>query len=204
MEAQSNVAERTLVAKAQSGSEDAFTELVRRHSSQIYGLSLSMLRNHEDAEDNLQNALVKAFHNIHRFEGNSRFSSWLVRIAINEALMRLRKRRSDRISEFHDLHGSEDEPGALEIEDERQDPEHMYMSKELARKAFRGLSPALQRAFVLQIGEGWTSRELAHICGVAVSTVKSRVFRARTRLRQQLLALIASKACPSSLQLPGR
>src|SRR5713226_1444860 len=78
--------ERTLVAKAQSGNEEAFTELVRRHSGQVYGLSLNMLRNREDAEDNVQNVFVKAFHHIHRFEGNSKFSTWLVRIAINEAL----------------------------------------------------------------------------------------------------------------------
>jgi len=63
--------ERTLVAKARAGNDEAFTELVRRHSGQVYGLSLNMLRHREDAEDNLQNVLVKAFHNINRFEGNS-------------------------------------------------------------------------------------------------------------------------------------
>jgi DNA-directed RNA polymerase specialized sigma24 family protein len=68
METQS-LPERTLVAKAQAGNDEAFTELVRRHSGQVYGLSLNMLRHREDAEDNLQNVLVKAFHNINRFEG---------------------------------------------------------------------------------------------------------------------------------------
>src|SRR5215472_2821947 len=110
MEALSNLPERRLVAKAQSGNEDAFAELVRRHSGQIYGLSLNMLRNREDAEDNLQNVLVKAFHRLDRFEGNSQFSTWLVRIAINEALMKLRKRNSEKISDFHDANASEDEP----------------------------------------------------------------------------------------------
>src|SRR6202011_6236263 len=110
METQTSVPERTLVAQAQAGDEQAFTELVRRHSGQIYGLSLNMLRNREDAEDNLQNVLVKAFHNIGRFEGNSQFSTWLVRITINEALMKLRKRNSERISEYHDANATEDEP----------------------------------------------------------------------------------------------
>jgi RNA polymerase sigma-70 factor (ECF subfamily) len=205
MEAQSNVQERTLVAKAQSGSEEAFAELVRRHSSQIYGLSLSILRNREDAEDNLQNVLMKAFRNIRRFEGNSRFSTWLVRIAINEALMKLRTRHPERLCEFHDLDGSEDGLGALvEIEDAGQDPERAYMSKELTRKAFRGLHPALQSTFMLQIVKGWTNRELAHIFGVAASTLRSRLFRARARVRQQLLALIVSKPCPSSVQPVGK
>ena len=90
METQASLPERTLVAKAQAGSEEAFTELVRRHSGQIYGLSLNMLRNREDAEDNLQNVLVKAFHNINRFEGNSQFSTWLVRIKIGRASCRER------------------------------------------------------------------------------------------------------------------
>src|SRR5260370_11351557 len=86
METQASLPERVLVAKAQAGNEEAFTELVRRHSWQIYGLSLYMLRNREDAEDNLQNVLVKAFHNIGRLDGNSQFSTSLVRITINEAL----------------------------------------------------------------------------------------------------------------------
>src|SRR6202007_1382040 len=190
METQASLPERTLVAKAQAGSEEAFTELVRRHSGQIYGLSLNMLRNREDAEDNLQNVLVKAFHNISRFEGNSQFSTWLVRITINEALMKLRKRQSERISEYHDANAPEDEQRMFpEIEDTRQDPEREYMSKELARKAFRGLNPSLQDTFILQKAEGWTSRELAEALGITVSTVKSRVFRARVRLRQQLMAL---------------
>src|ERR1700739_5059870 len=98
MEIQVNIPERQLVAKAQAGNEEAFTELVRRHSGQVYGLSLNMLRNREDAEDNLQNVLVKAFHHIDRFEGNSQFSTWLVRVTINEALMNLLKRNSAALS----------------------------------------------------------------------------------------------------------
>src|ERR1700685_1249746 len=189
METTSNLPERVLVAKAQSGNEEAFTELVRRHSGQVYGLSLNMLRNREDAEDNLQNVLVKAFHNIARFEGNSQFSTWLVRIAINEALMRLRKRNSERISDYQSVNESDVETRFPEIEDTRQDPERQYMSKELARKAFRGLNPSLQDTFILQKAEGWTNRELAQALGITVSTVKSRIFRARVRLRQQLLNL---------------
>lgn len=195
MAAQSNLSERTLVARAQSGDHDAFTELVRRHSGQIYGLSLNMLRNREDAEDNLQNVLVKAFHYIDRFEGSSQFSTWLVRITINEALMKLRKRNSERISDYHEGNASDDESRVFpEIEDKRQDPEREYMSKELARKAFRGLNPSLQDTFILQKAEGWTNRELAQALGITVSTVKSRIFRARIRLRQQLLALTEAES----------
>jgi RNA polymerase sigma-70 factor, ECF subfamily len=191
METPSNLSERALVSRAQSGNEEAFTELVRRHSGQVYGLSLNMLRNREDAEDNLQNVLVKAFHNIERFEGNSQFSTWLVRITINEALMKLRKRNSERISDYQAISNNDDEPRAFpEIEDTRQDLERQYMSKELARKVFHGLNPSLQDTFILQKAEGWTNRELAQALGITVSTVKSRIFRARVRLRQQLRALV--------------
>jgi RNA polymerase sigma-70 factor (ECF subfamily) len=153
-----------------------------------------MLRNREDAEDNVQNVLVKAFHHIHRFEGHSRFSTWLVRIAINEALMKLRKRNSERISDYHEPNRSDDDPLSFpEIADDRQDPERRYISKELATKAFRGLNPSLQDTFILQKAEGWTNRELAQALGLTVSTVKSRIFRARGRLRQQLLALTQSE-----------
>jgi RNA polymerase sigma-70 factor (ECF subfamily) len=158
-----------------------------------------MLRNREDAEDNLQNVLVKAFHHIDRFEGNSQFSTWLVRITINEALMKLRKRNSERISDYHDTNNSEDEARPFpEIEDSRQDPERQYMSKELTRKAFSGLNSSLQDTFILQKAEGWTNRELAQALGITVSTVKSRVFRARVRLRQQLLSL--TQTGPVALQ----
>jgi RNA polymerase sigma-70 factor, ECF subfamily len=191
METPSNLSERALVSRAQSGNEEAFTELVRRHSGQVYGLSLNMLRNREDAEDNLQNVLVKAFHNIERFEGNSQFSTWLVRITINEALMKLRKRNSERISDYQAISNNDDEPRAFpEIEDTRQDLERQYMSKELARKVFHGLNPSLQDTFILQKAEGWTNRELAQALGITVATVKSRIFRARVRLRQQLRALV--------------
>ncbi len=199
MAAPSNPSERVLVAKAQTGNEDAFSELVRRHSGQIYGLSLNMLRNREDAEDNLQNVLVKAFHNIRRFEGNSQFSTWLVRIAINEALMKLRKRNSERISDYQAGGSRDEEPRNFpEIEDTRQDVERHYMSKDLARKAFHGLNPSLQDTFILQKAEGWTNRELAQALGITVSTVKSRIFRARVRLRQQLRTLTHTQ--PVALQ----
>jgi len=88
--------ENILVARAQSGSDAAFAELARKHSSQIYKCSLRILHNREDAEDNLQNVLLQAFRNINSFQGKSQFSTWLVGIAVNEALMKLRKRRRDK------------------------------------------------------------------------------------------------------------
>jgi RNA polymerase sigma-70 factor (ECF subfamily) len=92
MNSQTVLSDRALIINARAGSRNAFGELVRRHPSLVLGMSLKMLRNREDAEDNLQNAFCKAYGKIQQFEGNSQFSTWLLRIAINEALMTLRKR----------------------------------------------------------------------------------------------------------------
>ena len=183
--------EEALIARARAGNNEAFSELVRTHSQQVYGVSLRMLKNHEDAEDNLQNVFCKAYDNIGQFEGNSRFSTWLVRIAINEALMKLRKQHSERTTGHTEISRADgDDTGVmLEVEDARPNPERQYITKELALKAFRGLHPSLRDTFILHKAEGWTNRELAGAMGITVETVKSRIFRARIRMRQQLNAL---------------
>jgi RNA polymerase sigma-70 factor, ECF subfamily len=187
--------ETGLIGRAKRGNSDAFSELVRRHSQQIYGVSLRMLKNHEDAEDNVQNVLCKAFNNLKQFEGNSRFSTWLVRIAINEALMKLRKTQSDRAAKSSEiLRQDSDEPIIPEVEDNRPNPERAYIAKELADKAFYGLHPSLRDTFILHKAEGWTNRELARSMGITVETVKSRIFRARVRMRNQLLAISKDRA----------
>ncbi|HME11374.1 MAG TPA: sigma-70 family RNA polymerase sigma factor [Candidatus Acidoferrum sp.] len=191
--------ETALIARARSGSRDAFSELVHRHSQQIYGVSLRMLKNHEDAEDNVQNVLCKAYHNIRQFEGNSRFSTWLVRIAINEALMKLRKTQSDRAAKSAEVFRPDsDEPMIPEVEDQRPNPERAYIAKDLTAKAFYGLHPALRDTFILHKAEGWTNRELACAMGITVETVKSRIFRARVRMRNQLRSLSEEPAAPAA------
>ena len=92
MRRQTVLSDKALIVNARAGNRNAFGELVRRHSSRVFGMSLNMLRNREDAEDNLQDAFCKAYGKIRQFAGNSQFSTWLQRIAINEALMTLRKR----------------------------------------------------------------------------------------------------------------
>jgi RNA polymerase sigma-70 factor (ECF subfamily) len=190
--------EHLLIARAREGSRTAFGELVRRHSHRVYGMSFRILKNREDAEDNLQNVFCKAFGKIRQFEGNSQFSTWLTRIAINEALMMLRKRRPEQAAASADeegkLAGQEASP---ELRDLRADPERQYLTKELAAKALDALHPTLKHTFLLQKGEGWTSRELAEAFGITPELVKSRIFRARVRLRQRLLDL----AKPESMAL---
>jgi RNA polymerase sigma-70 factor (ECF subfamily) len=162
-------------------------------------MSFKILKNREDAEDNLQNAFCKAYGKIRQFEGNSQFSTWLVRIAINEALMMLRKRQSGEVAESADGDPSTDNQWSqADSRDLRADPERQYLTKELATKAFDVLSPELRHTFILQKGEGWTSQEVAVALNIPADTVKSRIFRARVRLRQRLLAL--SKTASISVQ----
>jgi RNA polymerase sigma-70 factor (ECF subfamily) len=190
MNSQTVLSDEALIASARAGNPNAFGELVRRHSSRIYGLSFKMLKNREDAEDNLQNVFCKAYGKIRQFEGNSQFSTWLIRIAINEALMMLRKRRSEEMTTSAEGDRSEnDHQMKTELRDLRADPERQYLTKELAAKVFDALPPTLKYTFLLQKGEGWTSRELAKNLDITAETVKSRIFRARVRMRQRLLAL---------------
>jgi RNA polymerase sigma-70 factor, ECF subfamily len=182
--------EERLLTQARAGSADAFSKLVELHWSRVYGISLRILKNREDAEDNLQNVLCKAYRNIRQFNGDSKMSTWLFRIAVNEAFMKLRKRHSTRELSFAEVCSEEDEEqGVFAVEDSRPDPERRCIASDLAAKAFRGLSSSLAEVFVLNKAEGWTNRELAKAFGTSTETVKSRIFRTRVRLRQQLSSI---------------
>jgi RNA polymerase sigma-70 factor, ECF subfamily len=189
------VSDEALIESARAGNANDFGELVRRHSNRVYGMSFRVLKNREDAEDNLQNAFCKAYGKIHQFEGKSQFSTWLMRIAINEALMLLRKRRSEGVAPFAVVDGETDEHETKgDIRDLHADPERQCLTKELAARALEALQPELKNTFILQKGEGWTSRELAEAMDITKETVKSRIFRARTTMRQRLGQLLRTES----------
>lgn len=179
--------ERELLSLARKGNEAAFTELVRRHWGMIYKISKRVLKNHEDAEDTLQNVLVKLYQRLDGFKGSSRFSSWLFRVTFNEALMTLRRNKSqhhDHRVELCALDGNRN--GIDDVQDVRVNSERQQMHRELASKAMHRLSPALRDAFLLHKHQGWTHREMAKGLGVTQATAKMRVFRARRQLREEL------------------
>jgi RNA polymerase sigma-70 factor (ECF subfamily) len=182
--------EERLLKRARAGSTEAFSELVHLHSSKVYGVSLKILKNREDAEDNSQNVFCKAYRSIRHFQGNSKISTWLYRIAVNEALMRLRKRQSERVIGLSEVPGADDQEGVIfEMEDVSPGPERQCIASDLTEKAFRGLDPRMGSTFVLNKSEGWTNRELARAFGTTAETVKSRIFRTRLKLRQEMRAL---------------
>ena len=193
MEMTKDYASRTnsaLLALAREGNEEAFTELVRRNSRMIYRISRKVLKNHEDAEDTLQNVLVKIYQRLDGIEESSRFTSWLFRATFNEALMTLRKNRSRHLDNCVDINSVDTTSrGMVELQDTRTNNERQHMNRELAHKAMHRLNPALRRAFLLHKGQGWTHQEVAEELGITQATAKTRVFRARRQLRQELAFL---------------
>ena len=183
-------AEQELVDRARGGNHEAITELIRTHSRHIYQVSLKILKNHGDAEDNLQDVLCKVCANIYRFDGRSQFSTWLFRIATNEALTRIRRRRCEHWICEADLSRADGEKSpAFDIEDKRPDQERQYIAKELMTKVLHGLPAPLIEMLIRHKVEGWTQRELASEAGVSLVALKSRVYAVRGRLQDRLQAL---------------
>jgi RNA polymerase sigma-70 factor (ECF subfamily) len=182
-------ADEALVAAAKAGDEPAFESLVKRHQAKILALALRYTRNPEDARDVVQQSFQKAFVSLRKFEGKSSFSTWLTRIAINEALMLLRRRRALREVFIDGSSSDEGTVAALEIPDTNPDPEAKYAQREGARilsGAIAQLRPALRAAIELHdLGE-LTARETAHRMELSVSAVKARVFHGRRKLGETL------------------
>ena len=177
-----------LVAAAQAGDQKAFEELVNRYEKKIFRLTMNVTRNKEDAEDAMQDAFMKAYSHLNTFEGGSRFYTWLVRIAANEALMRLRKRRANQFSLDEPIEG-DDEIIPRDIEDWGPSPEQRYAQSEMheiLNTVIDQLSPEFRVVFVLRDVEGLSTEETASTLGISVAAVKSRLLRARLRLRQKL------------------
>jgi RNA polymerase sigma-70 factor (ECF subfamily) len=179
--------ERRLVTQAKSGSSTAFGELYDRHRLRIYHTTFRILRNREDAEDAVQRSFQRAFTNLCRFREDSTFSTWVTRIAINDALMLLRKRRADtRLQENND--GTE-EPSVLDPADEGPTPEQTLAETELRAAVLQAISylrESLRTVVLLRELQGLTSAETARRLGLTVTAVKARTFRARRHLRKYL------------------
>jgi RNA polymerase sigma-70 factor, ECF subfamily len=178
-----------LVAEAKAGNYGAFEELVNRYEKKIYRLGLNITGNPEDAEDLLQEAFLKAFEHLPQFRQDSRFYTWLVRIAINEGLMKLRKRRSSKEVLVEDQANDDGEVIPREFTDWRPNPEQVLAQKELGtilRNAARSLPLSFRTVFVLRDVDGLSTEETAEILHLSPGAVKARLFRARLRLREDL------------------
>ncbi len=181
--------EAALVAQAQTGGEEAFTELVNRYEGNIYRLARHITQNPEDAEDVLQETFLKAYEHLRDFQGNSKFYTWLVRIAVNQALMKLRKRKTDASVSLDDPYDTGEESLVREIAVWGPNPEQTYSQEEIRailEKAVDSLPPTFRAVFALRDIEELSTEETAAALNLSIPAVKSRLLRARLRLREKL------------------
>lgn len=180
--------ELLLVAQARTGRSSAFGELYEHHRLRIHRTALRILRNQEDAEDVAQRAFQRAFTNLDRFRGDSAFSTWVTRIAINEALMLLRQRRTSTTLSEDDSHG-DGESCFLDLPDKGPTPEEILAATErrvAVLQAVSHLRESLRVVVLLRELQGLTSVETARRLGLSVAAVKARTFHARRHLRRHL------------------
>lgn len=194
--------EADLLASARAGDSAAFECLVMPHWDALLRTAQRILRNREDAEDAVQTAFLDAFRNLHTFHGRSRFSSWLTRIAMNAALMRLRVSRRKRETSLDNV-TAEGKPRAnLQLTEKRLNPEQEYLSKErrvLLRKGLKRLRPTDIEILHLRTMKELSAKETARILELPVNAMKSRLHRARTKLARHVTSIVARKPrCRSS------
>jgi len=186
--------EHSFLAAAKRGDSAAFETLCKQSANTVFHVARRMMRNTEDAEDVVQESFQQAFIHLKSFNGDSRFSTWLSRIAINAALMKLRKHRLWDVS--LDESAETEEPSArIEVEDQGPSPEQLYAQQEQQRilsEAMNQLTPGMRKAIELRELDERSTEETARIMGISVSAVKARVFHGRKKLRERLNHFVGS------------
>jgi RNA polymerase sigma-70 factor (ECF subfamily) len=180
--------ELQLVTAARAGDISAFESLVNRYERKIFRLGMNITGNREDAEDVMQEAFLKAYQHLPEFEGNSRFYTWLVRIAVNQALMKLRKRRPNQVSLDEEIETGDDS-FFRDVEDWGPSPAERFEQTQLhdiLNSAISELDPSFRIVFQLRDIEEMSTEETADVLHLSVPAVKSRLLRARLKLRQKL------------------
>jgi len=178
-----------LVHAAKAGDVSAFESLVKKYDRNVFRIANHITHNREDAEDVVQDAFLKAYENLEQFQGQSKFYTWLVRIAVNEALMKLRKRRPERTVSLDEDVKTEEDSLPREVADWSPNPEQQYSQtelKDILTRTIQGLPPGFRTVFVLRDVEGLSTEETAEALDLSIPAVKSRLLRARLQLRDRL------------------
>ena len=181
--------EMVLVRAAKAGDVSAFEQLVHRYDRNVFRIAQHITQNREDAEDVVQDAFLKAYENLKNFQEQSKFYTWLVRIAVNEALMRLRRRRPERMVSLDEDVKTEEDSMPREVADWTPNPEQQYSQaelKDILTRTIQGLPSSFRTVFVLRDVEGLSTEETAEALGLSIPAVKSRLLRARLQLRERL------------------
>jgi RNA polymerase sigma-70 factor (ECF subfamily) len=185
-----------LIARVQAGQAELFYELVKPYERRVYAAALAILRNEADAEDAAQEAMLKAFAHIQQFRAEARFSTWLIQITVNEALMRRRRERTvimEAIDNRRDAgtSGEDSEYAPRDFADWREIPSEALERKEVRQRlaeALGSLDPKYREVFMMRDMEHLNIQETAEALGITVASVKTRLLRARLMLRDLLAA----------------
>ena len=188
--------ETTLVQRAREGDDSAFAELAKHYEGKIFRLALHITQNREDAEDVLQEAFLKAYEHLDQFKGDSKFYTWIVRIAVNQALMKLRRRKTDKSVSLDETIDTGEDTVTREIAAWGENPEQRFSREELSEileSAIESLSPTYRSVFLLRDVDDLSTEETAEALGLSVPAVKSRLLRARLQLREKLTRFFKQK-----------
>jgi RNA polymerase sigma-70 factor (ECF subfamily) len=190
-------ADEVLVSAAKNGNQRAFEVLVKRHQQRMLAFARRYTRVREDAEDVVQQTFQKAFIHLNKFQGKSSFSTWLTRIAINEALMLMRRSRALREIPVDDSNDHGVAASAMEIPDASPDPETSYLRRErvqILTETLGNLRPGMRTAIELRELAELSTEETARLMGISVAAVKARLFHARKKLQEQLRRYLKSNS----------
>jgi RNA polymerase sigma-70 factor (ECF subfamily) len=178
-----------LVHACKNGDLAAFEELVRRYDRKLIRIAENITHNLEDSQDAVQEAFLKAFRNLGAFREDSQFSTWLIRITLNQALMKLRKRRAIKEVSLDENPHEDGDFLPFEVADCAPNPEELCRTSELReilKRELGELEPTLRRVFVLRDIEGLSIIQTAEVLGLSQVAVKARLWRARLQLRERL------------------
>ena len=181
--------EQELILQVQRGHNELFYELVQPYEKRVYAAAFAILRNESDAEDASQEAMLKALANIRQFRAEARFSTWLIQITVNEALMRRRRERTAKMEGIDDHRDEEGDYAPRDFADWREIPSETLERKEIRQKlaeALASLDRKYREVFVLRDMEHLNIQETADALGISVASVKTRLLRARLMLRDLL------------------
>lgn len=184
-----SLSDEELLELSRKKNYQAFEELMKRYEGRIYRLGLKMLHSSQDAEDILQKTFLSVFENMDRFRGDSKFSTWIFRIATNHALMRLRREKSQPVRSLDAPISLEQDIVLPQLVDEDADISQFYEKKEfmsLLEQAVMELPYIYRLVFILRDLEGFSNGEVAEMLNLSIPAVKSRVLRARLHLRERL------------------
>src|ERR1700722_17874055 len=186
-----------LVHASKNGDVAAFEQLVKRYDRKLLRIAQSVTHNREDSQDAVQEAFLKAYTHLATFREDSKFSTWLFRITVNQSLMKLRKQRTTREASLDEDFQADGDVLPKEVTDWAPNPEQLYWASELRDiliKCLEELSPILRMVFVLRDVEGLTIDQTVEVMNVSETAVKARLWRARLQLRESLNKYFSKQA----------